>query len=163
MDELASFSHWLSTTPVSAALAGREWVVPAVQTVHILAIGALITSTAMLDLRLAGWAGRGLSIRDMAARFTPWFWGALTILALTGLVLILAEPARELLSLLFWTKMGLVTAVALVMYQLGRSLEDSAYEALPARKRVVMRTGAVASIILLLAIIWCGRWIGYTQ
>lgn len=160
---VAAFSHWLSDTTLSGSLGSHEWVVPAVQTVHILAIAVIITSSAMLDVRLAGWLDRHQSLRVAAARFLPLFWYALAVLAATGLVLIIAEPDRELLNMLFWTKMGLVTAVALIMFQTGAHLEDATFDALSGRGRLVVRSGAVISLLLLLAIIWCGRWIGYTQ
>ena len=41
---------------------------------------------------------------DMA-RFGPWLTAALVVLLATGIVMIIGEPARELLTLSFWLKM----------------------------------------------------------
>ena len=38
-------------------------------------------------------------------RFAPWLWGALGVLFVTGVLMIVGEPVRELLSLSFWLKM----------------------------------------------------------
>ena len=58
-----------------------SWVVPTVQSVHILAIAIVMSSIAMLDLRLAGFIGRdAIDAGAHQARFYPWIWGALVVL-----------------------------------------------------------------------------------
>lgn len=163
MIALAAFPDWLSQTSISRTFASIEWIVPAIQTIHILAIGIIITSSALLDVRLAGWAERDQSMRSMANRFMPWFWCALIVLIATGTMLIIAEPSRELLNILFWTKMGIVLSVAILMFYTSGRLRDVTFAALTGRERVVLRSTAIISLFLILVVIWCGRWIGYTQ
>ena len=51
---------WIDQTPLSQAIQVTNWVVPTVQTVHILAIAVVASSALMVDLRLIGvfWADR---------------------------------------------------------------------------------------------------------
>ena len=51
---LDRFCSWLEQTPLSQAIQSAGWVVPTVQTIHILAIAAVLSSVLMLDLRLLG-------------------------------------------------------------------------------------------------------------
>ena len=52
-----SLCVWLDQTALSQAIQATSWAVPTVQTVHILSVAVVITSTLMLDLRLIGVVG----------------------------------------------------------------------------------------------------------
>lgn len=161
MPTLASVSDRLAATSVSTFLQEKAWAVPSLQSVHILAIGIVMASIAMLDLRLAGFIGREQSMRGLTLRFYPWIWGALAVLLATGLLQIMAEPARELLNWIFWTKMGLIVGAVLFTAPVRSLLEDCRYRDLPPRKRLIVRTCAVLSLLLWVAVLTCGRWIAY--
>lgn len=161
METLTALSDWLAATGLSVWLASRVWVVPTVQSIHILAIGIILASLAMLDLRLAGFIGREQSIRDMTLRFYPWIWGALAVLVATGLLQIMAEPARELLNWVFWTKMGLLLAAVLFTAPLRRMIVDRRFGDLAPRQQTIFRSCALASLALWVLVVVCGRWIGY--
>ncbi len=158
---MTSISDWLSDTSLSAALASRFWAVPMLQSVHILAISIVMASIAMLDLRLAGLIGREQSLRGLTLRFFPWIWGALVVLAITGVLQVMAEPARELLNWVFWTKMGLLVLAVLFTMPMRTLLEDCRYRDLAPRKRLIIRTCALISLVLWVLIVTCGRWIAY--
>ena len=161
MSTLQAASDWLSATSLSITIAGANWAVPTLQSIHILAIAIVMSSIAMLDLRLAGFLGREQSMRGLTLRFYPWIWGALAVLLATGLLQIMAEPARELLNWIFWTKMGLIVGAILFTAPVQRMLEDCRYRDLSARKRRIVRTCAVLSLVLWVAVLTCGRWIAY--
>ena len=88
--------NWLSATPVSLLIQKVFWIIPTVQTVHILAISVVVASMAMFDVRLLGLAGKRHSVVSLSRRFFPWLWGALVVLALSGSILIIGEPKRAL-------------------------------------------------------------------
>ena len=158
---MTEISEWLSGTSLNVAIASRFWAVPTLQSIHILAISIVMASIAMLDLRLAGWIGREQSLRGMTLRFYPWIWGALAVLVGTGILQIMAEPARELLNWIFWTKMGLLIAAVAFTMPLRAMLEDCRYRELSARKQLIFRTCAIISLALWVLIVTCGRWIAY--
>lgn len=161
MSTMHQVSGWLSATSLSSAIADRAWAVPTLQSIHILSIGIVMASVAMLDLRLAGFIGREQSMRGLTLRFYPWIWGALTVLLTTGLLQIMAEPGRELLNWIFWTKMALIVAAVLFTAPVRTLLEDCRYRDLSAHKRAVIRGCALASLLLWVAVVTCGRWIAY--
>jgi uncharacterized membrane protein len=161
MSKLQAASDWLAGTQLSMAIADHNWAVPLLQSVHILAIGIVMASIGMLDLRLAGFLGREQSMRGLTLRFYPWIWGALGVLLTTGLLQIMAEPARELLNWIFWTKMGLIVAAALFTAPVRRMLEDCRYRDLPSGKRAAIRACSLISLVLWVAVLVCGRWIAY--
>ena len=159
--DMKTASDWLAHTAMSGAIADRAWTVPVLQSIHILAIGVVMSSIALLDLRLAGFLGREHSMRDLTLRFYPWIWGALAVLLGTGLLQIMAEPARELLNWIFWTKMALIVGAVLFTAPVRRLLEDCRFRELSARKRMAVRGCALLSLLLWVAVLTCGRWIAY--
>ena len=57
---------------------------PIVQTVHLLAIAAIMGSIVILDLRVLGLAVHGQPPHDLARRVLPWTWWAIPVLLVVG-------------------------------------------------------------------------------
>ena len=156
------FADWLSQTPVSLAIQTREWVIPAVQSIHIVAIGGVMGSLLMIALRVWGWGGGDQTLGQTIARFAPWFKGALLVLLLTGLVMIVGEPVRELLALSFWLKMILIVTgtILLVAFQRSVAVRDAGGQL--ALERVLgVRVAALIAFLLWIVVIVLGRLIAY--
>jgi len=140
------FAEWLAQTAPSLAIQNHEWVIPTIQSVHILAICAFVGSVLMIDLHVLGWAWRDQSLRETTARFGPWVSWALGVLLATGVLMIVGEPARELLAISFWMKMALVLVAAFAQARLRRR---------PAKPL------AAATFLLVVGVIVLGRLIAY--
>jgi hypothetical protein len=164
LQSLNSFCNWLAATPVSQMLQTVEWIIPAVQTVHILAVAAVVTSALMIDLRLLGIRGKEQSVVTITRRFLPFIWWPLPVLLATGGLLIIAEPARSLENPVFVLKMGLLLAAAGITLacQVPLQRDEAFWELSAARKRTAQLIAA-ASIPLWVAIVCAGRWIAYVQ
>jgi hypothetical protein len=162
MSVMQRLSDALAQTDGSVAIASAGWVIPTVQAIHIVAIAIVMSATAMLNLRLAGFIGQDSSVRRLANSSLPWLWWALPVLLATGLVMILGEPARELTNAYFWSKMAMVLlAIALTMV-LQRLLDDCPYREMAPAKRRATRAISLLSLAVWLAIVFCGRWIAYS-
>src|SRR5204862_4077382 len=96
-------------------------VIPTIQSIHIVGIGVVVGSVFMIDLRVLGWAGRDQTLVETVARFGPWLSGALCVLLVTGALMVVGEPARELLAFSFWFKMCLVVLATTLTWWVGRS------------------------------------------
>ena len=156
-----TFCTWLSQTPLSETFQNHFWVIPTVQTVHILAIATVMASVVMLDFRLLGLAGRRQPLLDVAQRYLPWVWSAVVVLLCSGTILIIAEPGRELESEVFWLKMILlVCALSLTgVFQYALMRGTQFWE----RRRAIACVTAVTSLALWTAILAAGRWIAYVE
>jgi hypothetical protein len=159
---LNEICHWIDQTTLSQSIQAARWVVPAVQTIHILAIAVVASSALMLDLRLIGlfWASRPM--REVTARFLPLVWWPLLVLLGTGLIMIIAEPARSLKNPAFQLKMGLLIS-ALIVTLLFHFFQrrNAAFGDFGAGPRGVAVTIAIVSMLLWSSIIFAGRWIAY--
>jgi hypothetical protein len=156
------FAEWLSTTRLSVALQLTEWSIPVLQSIHILMIGIVFVSILVVAMRVLGRMRMDEPLADVVARFAPWQWGGLAVMLLTGALLLIAEPVRQVTTLSFWLKMALIVVGAVAAAIFNRSVRgsSSASEAVAAPLGAT-KTLAGATIVLWLAIIFLGRAIGY--
>ena len=68
LEQVAKFCDWLSLTPVSQTIQNVEWIIPAVQSVHIIAIAIVMSSMIMVDLRLMGLGSEPIKLAGMRRR-----------------------------------------------------------------------------------------------
>ena len=159
---MQEFANWLTGTPLSQTIASNLWVIPVVQSVHIVAFGVLIGSLFVVDMRILGFLSKDQTLVATTRRFAPWIWGAIVVLATTGILLIIGEPARELLSLSFWIKMvllviGLTIAIAFQIHLRNNEAQwEETLVAAPATK-----VFAVLSFFIWIGIMTMGRLIAW--
>lgn len=154
------FAEWLGTTPLSVAIQSTLWLTPLLQSIHILMIGVVFTIVLVLALRVLGRVRADEPLAEIYGRFAPWFWSALCVMFLTGLVLSIGEPVREARALSFWIKMTLIVVGIVSALYFGRTVRAAAApggHVYSGRARVV----AVATIAMWLFIIFLGRAIAY--
>ena len=163
-NRLDALCSWLAATPVSHTITSVAWIIPTVQTMHILAVAAVITAALVVNLRFLGVGARELAMGSVTRRYLPWLWWSLPVLFATGLTLIVGEPARVLKSPVFLLKMGLLIAAASVtlVCQIPLQREADFWSLKKWRRRAVWFL-ATASLSLWTAIIFAGRWIAYVQ
>ena len=160
---LNQFCTWLDQTLMSQMIQTQAWIVPTVQTIHILAIAVVATSALMIDLRVLGVVGRDQSYAHVVQRFLPFVWWSLLILLLTGLVMIIGEPARSLKNWVFQLKVALIVVAMIVTYALQASLSKSASsDVTSSRATGAPLAIAIVSLLLWVGIICAGRWIAYS-
>jgi magnesium-transporting ATPase (P-type) len=161
---LADLAAWLADTSISRSFGATLWVVPFSQSLHILAIAAVMASAWILSFRLMGLAGRAETIAQTYARYAPWIWRALVVLLLTGLVLIIGEPARQLTNAAFLTKMVLLIAAVLLTAVLQLTLRRKAGDwDRPEGPPLAAKALALLQLSQWLAIAVAGRWIAYAE
>lgn len=156
------FSNWLDQTRISVAIKTAGWVIPAVQSIHILCICIVLGSVLTIGLRVWGSALISIRLEDVAQRFYPWLWAALSCLLLTGVILIVAEPIRELYSLAFWIKMGLlmVGGTVTAWFQVHVRRNAAKWDA-GGYGRGITRSVTAFTLVIWLAIAVMGRWIAF--
>jgi len=161
---LSDVSKWLAATSLSHTIQTTTWIIPTLQTIHILCVAALFSSAVLVDLRIWRLTQRDVPLSDVGRRFLPLIWPVVIVLLLTGSLLIVGEPRRSLLNDTFYIKMALL-AFALVLTGLLQWSLTSApgFWERDVGRRIAGRVAAVASIVAWSSIIFAGRFIAYTQ
>jgi hypothetical protein len=157
---MIEFAVWLSDTDLSHFIQRAGWAIPALQSVHILAIAAVLSSTLFINLRLLKRVNGEQPIPLTVARFMPWVWCGLAILLATGLLLVIGEPRRELTSVPFWIKMGLIAFGAMTTAWFQTSLRTT-LDGWSNERSAKVRLYAVGIFLVWLAVITAGRLIAY--
>ena len=161
---LSEFCKWLAATPLSHTIQAVGWIIPALQTIHILSVAVVFSSAILVDLRIWQLLGRDVPLPEVARRFLPAIWPVLFILLITGSLLIIGEPRRSLLNSTFYLKMALLAVAIVLTAGLQRLIASSPdFWDRDLRRRTMGRLAATFSIVVWCGILFAGRWIAYTQ
>ena len=162
MSDLSRFAQWLTKTSLSHTFRIHEsWLIPGVQSIHIIGIAIIIGSVFMIVLRILGWAGTDQTLRQTTDRFGPWLAGGLCLQLVTGIMMIIAEPARELVNFSFWTKIIFVALGTILsgIFLLKHPKDERQWETLVNRRSI--KSLAILTFLIFLVIIVLGRLIAY--
>jgi len=159
---LKQFAEWLSTTFLSVFIqTHNSWAIPTIQSIHIVGIAIVLGSVFMIDLRVLGWAAMDQTLRQTTNRFGPWLTGSLWLMLVTGILMVIGEPVRELVTFSFWLKMFLVLAGTIIAIVFQRSLRKHEPQWEELVKRGAVKWLAVLTFLIWACIIILGRLIAY--
>jgi hypothetical protein len=145
---------WLQLTPYAYAT---------LEGIHLVGVALFFGSVFLLDLRLLGLMPR-LSARPAGSFLLRIFVPAFVLLALSGVLLFVPSADRYAASPIFFVKMGAIVAGglnALVFHLAVWKRVDSWGQR--ARPPWSARTAAVISVLVWVAVIALGRWMGYER
>lgn len=159
-------AEWVQTTRPSVALRLTEWSIPVLQSIHILMIGIVFVSIFVVALRVLGRTRTDQPLAEVVARFKPWVYGALVVMLLTGTLLAIAEPIRQVTTVSFWLKMALIVVGVAGVAAFSRKVRRAAAAGANGGPTLYtpsagVKALAAGTIVLWLVIIFLGRAIGY--
>lgn len=141
------------------------WLYPSVEVVHIVGIGLLFGSIAVLDFRLLGFS-RGISARRLAAHVLPWTAASFLLIVPSGLLMFTAHASEFVQSGVFALKMVLILAAGLnaalfhaITFRTADIWDSDEMRKLPPPPSA--RASAAVSLLLWIAVIACGRLLAY--
>lgn len=151
------FARWLQATSLAVLIQSHTWITPLVQSIHILTIGIVFVSIALIVLRILGYAAVDQTFEQVWQRHAPWLRVGLAVMTATGIVLIIGEPIREATALSFWLKMMLLVIGVGSVLHFHRALAGHTGTEFPAG----IKSAAIATLAVWIAIIFLGRAIAY--
>lgn len=160
---IKQFAEWLSTTSPSVFIQNHNaWVIPTIQSIHIIGIAAVFGSVFMIYLRILGWAGMDQTLRQTTSRFGPWLTGGLWVMLVTGVLMVIGEPVRELVTFSFWLKMFFVAVGTVIstVFLLAVRKHDQQWEERLVKRRSIQGL-AILTFLIWVGIIILGRLIAY--
>jgi len=146
---------WLEASPLSVWV--RESVVgfPLTLSLHALGMAFLVGVHFALDLRVMGFAPK-LPVH-LITKFYPLMWVSFVVALVSGLMLLLAYPAKGLTNYVFYLKMLLIASAFMVGRSLTRTILIPESE-ISSRQKML----AILSIMLWVSVIVAGRFLAYT-
>ena len=155
----------LEASGLGQAMRQWEWLYPAVEIVHIVGIGLLFGSIAILDLRLLGFS-KSISVRRLAGHVLPWTAAAFLLIVPSGLMMFIAHASDFIASPVFVAKMGLIMAAGLnaALFHTIVFPSVEVWDSEEMRKLgppPSARACAAASLAIWISVIACGRLLAY--
>lgn len=159
---MLEFCQWLDQTAVGSTIRQSLWLFPAVETVHLLGMAALVGTITVLDLRLLGWAMPQRRVSEVVPRLLPWAWLGFGVQVITGVLLFSSEAVKIYGNPAFRLKMLLLllAGIQALIFQTVVSRRLQAWDDRPSLPAMAKVTG-ITSILLWLGIVTAGRFIGF--
>lgn len=144
----------IGTSDVANFIRGSYWIYPLVNAAHILGIALLVGTVVALDARIFGLA-RSVTVATAARFLIPFTITGLVLAIAAGLALFAVKPHDYAGNPVFQLKLVLVVlALANATMLRRRALHRDEAD-------LVLRVGAVASLILWIGVLVCGRMIAF--
>jgi hypothetical protein len=162
---IQEFAAAIQATSLSTSLKTATWVIPTMQSIHIIMVGVVFVSILAVALRVLGRFRVDEPLAKVWNRFAPFLWVGVALMAITGTLLTIAEPVREFMTLSFRLKLVLLAVCLTSAAMFGRSVQHAARNPAavvgPAPAPTGTRVAAVVTLALWLFIIFLGRAIAY--
>jgi hypothetical protein len=141
------------------------WLYPSVETIHIVGIGLLFGSIAVLDLRLLGFS-RQIPARTLARHVLPWSIGSFALIIPSGFLMFTAHATEFIDSEVFVLKMLLIMAGGLnaalfhtITFRTADVWDSEEMRKLPPPPSA--RVAGGLSLLIWISVIACGRLLAY--
>ena len=164
MSQFSDLVALFEDSGIAEAIRENDTLFPLIESVHVVAVSLVVGSILALDLRLLGFASIGRPVSRFANAILPVTWAAFAIAATTGFLLFISNASKYLSNGYFDAKIILICAAGLnmiVFHAIG-ARDMPRWEKL-ARPPFPARAAGAISILLWIAVVVCGRWIGFTM
>jgi len=154
----------LSTTQLSVFIRESAWAFPTIESTHVVALALVIGTIAIIDLRLVGWASRHRRYIEISGEVLPWTWAAFAVAALSGFLMFTSQPVAYWANLAFRLKIALllIAGANVLIFHLLTCRSVARWNHAPSVP-LPARLAGMLSLLLWIAVVFLGRWIGFTM
>ena len=164
MPLFADMISYFESSALADNIRENDLLFPLIESVHVVAICLVVGSILAVDLRLLGLASVKRPVSRVTAGILPLTWGAFAVAVTSGGLLFISNATKYLGNGFFVAKMFLIGAAGLnmVIFHMIGAKDLPRWES-DARLPLPARLAGGASILLWIAVVACGRWIGFTM
>ena len=155
----------LEASGLGRAMREWLWLYPSVEIVHIVGIGLLFGSIAVLDVRLLGFS-KTISVRRLSRHVLPWTAASFLLIIPSGLLMFVAHATDFISSPVFVTKLCLIMLAGVnaalfhaIAMRTANVWDTEEMRDLPPPPSV--RLAGAASLLIWISVIACGRLLAY--
>jgi hypothetical protein len=154
---------WLEALPLAGRIRESLYLFPFIEAFHVIGLTMVFGTITIVDLRLLGIASRRRPCSRVVLDTMRWTWAAFGLTVTTGLLMFITNADVYYHNLFFRLKMAMLVLGGLnvLMFELTakRSIQRWDNES---SAPAAGRTAAAVSLILWIAVIFMGRWVGFT-
>jgi len=164
MQQFWDFISYFEDSGLADNIRENDLLFPLIESVHVVAICLVVGSILVVDLRLLGLASVHRSVSRVTSGILPLTWSAFAVAVASGALLFISNATKYLGNGFFVAKIFLIGAAGLnmVIFHAISAKDLPRWEnqtALP----LPARLAGGLSILLWVAVVACGRWIGFTM
>jgi hypothetical protein len=134
-----------------------QWFFAVDETIHIMALGMLIGTLVIVDLRLLGFGMRRQSVQQVAGYLAPWTLLGVVLMIITGVPLFMSEAVKLSRSSPFFYKMVFLICAVTLHFTLHRKVTAAG----ATQGSVLGKLAASLSLICWLGVALAGRAIAF--
>jgi hypothetical protein len=151
----SALSEWMRTSLKAVAI---------INALHVMSIVTVFGTIVFVDLRLLGIPNVKHSFMRMHDELLRWTWGAFGIASVTGVLLFMVNAVTYHRNTAFWLKMATIVlaGINMLVFELVTAKSAPSWDK-GVTPPPAARTAAALSIVLWVAVIVFGRWIGFTK
>lgn len=164
MQLLADLVSYFENSGVADSIRENDLLFPVIESVHVLAICLVVGSILVVDLRLLGLASTKWTVGRVTRAILPLTWSAFFIAVVSGGLMFISNATKYLGNGFFIAKMVLIGVAGLNMlvFHFVGARDLPKWES-DSRLPLPARLAGGLSILLWVAVVACGRWIGFTM
>jgi hypothetical protein len=164
MHQLQEFIAYFEDSGLADNIRENDLLFPLIESVHVLAISLVVGSIFVVDLRLLGLASIRRPVGRVIDGILPLTWSAFAVAVASGSLLFISNATKYLANGYFVAKLFLILAAGLnmVVFHFVSAKDLPKWENEPAPPLPARLAGGL-SILLWVAVVACGRWIGFTM
>jgi hypothetical protein len=150
-------------SPVGSGVRQSGVLFPWIESVHVLMATTVVGTIAIVDLRLIGYASHRRGARQLILDLLPFTWAAFALAVVTGSLLFTSNALSYAANVQFLSKMAVLVLAGInmaIFHMTAYQRIGQWNDALPTPLGV--RVAGATSLILWIAIVFLGRWIGFT-
>jgi hypothetical protein len=156
--------QWLQSTSAATAIRENELLFPWIESIHVIAIVLVVGTISIIDLRLIGVTSRDRPVDQLTRDLLPFTWGAFVVAAIAGALLFASKADAYAHNFFFQGKMLLLALAGANMGIFHLLINrDSERWVTAAQTPVAARIAGTASLVIWIAVVAFGRWIGFTM
>ncbi len=161
--DLTGFVELVQNSALSEWMRMSLKAVPLVNALHVASIATVFGTIFLVDLRLLGFMSTHRSLRRVHHELVRWTWVAFGIAVVTGVLLFMVNAVTYYRNTAFWLKMGamVLAGINMLVFEHVTAKSMASWDKGPTPPAA--RTAAALSIVLWLAVIVFGRWVGFTK
>jgi hypothetical protein len=152
----------LQHSALGTTISESTWMFPTIETVHVLALATVLGSIAIVDLRLIGLTSKDRPVSALTREFLPWTWGAFALAVVSGSLLFASRAADYMAVPAFVIKFAFMGLAGLNMLAFHFTTERSMARWDTGKPTTGARVAGALSLVLWIAIVVCGRKVGFS-
>jgi hypothetical protein len=161
--DIAAIPVWLEASALATTIRNSLYLFPLIESLHVVGITTVVGTVLIIDLRLLGLASANRHFTAVASDVFRWTWLAFVLAAVSGALMFVTNATSYYGNVYFRLKMAMLVLAGanMLAFELTARRSVDAWNTRPVSPPAGKRV-AVASLAIWIAVIFLGRWVGFT-